>query len=211
MAFTSCEFVKQWPFLYHFTAIENLESIESSRELRSASELAKGSGTSLLPEKRKVARQVSVGTKSVWLQNQRPLYENNILFEGGWQIQHLIDRLNGLIFFWPGKDEGPSNYGTRHLGGNRWLTNVAAVRLCTSDLFDSDFAESLLFCPYNSGSPRCSGGKRSPRGPSTFPSAEKFQGTPATVVEVVVDGHFHLPASTEFFRTIEPTWSLARP
>jgi hypothetical protein len=99
MSFTLSAFVDRWPFLYHFTSVENVENIQSTRTLHCAAELASQSGICMPPEKRQEALRVGTSTNSIWLQNQKPLYEKNISFEDGWQMQQLIDCLNGFVFF----------------------------------------------------------------------------------------------------------------
>jgi hypothetical protein len=54
-----------------------------------------------------------------------------------------------------------------------------------------------LFCRFNSGAPRVVGGRRSPRGVTTFQPAGMFAGTPSDVVEVVFERSIVLPSSID--------------
>jgi hypothetical protein len=64
-----------------------------------------------------------------------------------------------------------------------------------------------LYCRYNSGSPRCSNGKKSPRGPDTFLSTLAFNGTPSQVVEVTFSSEIELPTQTKFGRQPGGPWN----
>jgi hypothetical protein len=195
MPFTLEAFIARRPFLYHFTAVENVDRIRQLRRLDSAAILSQKSEHFDLSKRRKTAEEIGQG---FWLQTQRPLYEKNICFVGGWVMADLLARLNTLIFFWPGTGKGPIPYGHRHRAGNKWPSKSAALRVDTRELFESANPAAVLFCPYNSGSPRCVNGRKSPRGPHTFLSVCDFPGTLSKVVEVVAKDTVHLPESTEF-------------
>ena len=181
MPFTLDAFIARRPFLYHFTAIENLDSIRYLARLDSAAILA-GKGNFSGPiEKREKAEPLSM-------------------------MPDLLARLSSLVFFWPGDDTGPIPYGRRHRIGNKWPSNAAALRIPSRELFESLKPNPIFFCPYNSGSPRWSGGQASPRGPHTFLSACDFPGTPCTVVEVVVKDSVKLPGGTKV--SVDDSWEL---
>jgi len=50
-----------------------------------------------------------------------------------------------------------------------------------------------LFCRFNSGSPRVSGGNKPPRGPETFVPGEQLFLPPSRVVETAFRGSVRLP------------------
>ena len=204
MPFTLKAFIDRRPFLYHFTAEENLAHIKSRRELTSAAKLSREG--LYLSEKRPNAVALSANAETIWLQTQSPLHAANIAFEGGWQMSDLLACLNSQVFFWPGSEQGPIDYGVRHFSGNRWPTNAVALRAKTSDLLASTKSESVLFCHYNSGSPRYAHGKASPRGPNMFLPVKDFCGTLSDVVEVSVKDRVSLPASTESSESLDGTW-----
>jgi hypothetical protein len=197
MPFSLQAFADTRPYLYHLTSVENLLGIKSCRTLKSAATLVREKDQLDLTQRRVNPISLSSSVTSSWLQTQRPLHFGNILFEGGWQMKDLLTRINSLVFFWPGTSEGPIPHGRRHFRGNDWPTACGAVRVRTQTLFDSLGGSEPLFCTYNSGSPRCSGGKKSPRGPNTFLSALRFDRAPSKVVEVVFDTNVALPSCTE--------------
>jgi hypothetical protein len=96
MPFTLDAFIARRPFLYHFTAVENLGGIRQLHRLDSAVMLAQKSERFDPFKQRKSAEEIGPG---VWLQTQRPLYEKNICFEGGWVMADLLAQLNSLVFF----------------------------------------------------------------------------------------------------------------
>ncbi len=123
--------------------------------------------------------------------------------KGGWQLVNLIDVLNSLVFFWPGKFDKPIDYGVRHY--NRYAEeNPKIIRMKSADLFSANLAP--LFCAFNSGSPRCTGGKGSPRGTDTFVTAAAFPKTASGVVELTFKGSVHLPASAEIAGDVSGPW-----
>jgi hypothetical protein len=199
MPFTLDSFVKLRPFLYHLTSVDNLDSIRSVRRLECGADFIKRSGSDdLLRRHRKGSCCVCVGNMSVRLQSQSPLHAGNIAFEDNWSLGDLIECLNRLVFFWPGTETGPSRYGTNHFASSSCDEKPIVLRVHTAKLFESNPVNKPLFCRFNSGSPRCVDGRKSPRGPSTFLPAEVFAGTRSEVVEVVFDGSVHLPDTTEY-------------
>jgi hypothetical protein len=104
MPFALDAFIARRPFLYHFTAVENLDAIRQLGRLDPAAVLAQKGNCFDLVGRRKRSQEIGPG---IWLQTQRPLYEKNICFEGGWAMADLLTRLNSSVFFWPGTENGP--------------------------------------------------------------------------------------------------------
>jgi hypothetical protein len=208
MAFTLERFIAIRKYLYHFTAAENLSAIRTERKLDSAAILTGRHGIVCPPTKRAVPMLNSSATAEFWLQTQAPLRVGNISFDQGWDIERFVNRLNGLVFFWPGDGDGPIAYGQRHAAGNDWPTKATAIRVETRALIDAHPRNSPLFCPYNSGAPRYSDGKASPRGRSTFLPAEAFERTAGKVKEVVFEGTVLLPICTQYFEVESEKWLL---
>jgi hypothetical protein len=206
MPFTLDAFIARRPFLYHFTAVENLDRIRYLRSIDSAAMLAGKSNPPVPIKKRDIAEPLKIEGHVVWLQTQRPLYEKNIRFQVGWTMLDLLARLNSLVFFWPGDGRGPIPHGDRHRTGNKWPSNAVALRIPSRELFESLSRDSVLFCRYNSGSPRWSNRQASPRGPHTFLPGCDFPGTPRAVVEVVVKDSVKLPGGTEV--SVDDSWEL---
>lgn len=63
------------------------------------------------------------------------------------------------------------------------------------------------FCKYNSGSPRCNNGNRSPRGADTFLPERAFAGAPSDVVEVTFRDSVELPPDTEVAGSLTGSWA----
>jgi hypothetical protein len=63
-----------------------------------------------------------------------------------------------------------------------------------------------LFCKYNSGSPRWSGGRARPRGSDTFSTAVDNSFRLGDVVEVVFKGSVSLPADTQYATDVAGPW-----
>jgi hypothetical protein len=147
------------PFAYHLTSVENLSSIRVTGCLETAASILERASQAELTRKHRPRRvPVFLNGEGVWLQSQAPLYERNILFCQGWGLEDLLGRLNSLVFFWPGTDDGPNIYGKRHLESASWDASVAILRVSTAELLDANATLSPLFCRYNSGSPRYSHG-----------------------------------------------------
>jgi hypothetical protein len=197
MAFSLEQFARIRPYLYHLTATDNLGRIRSCRSLESAESLMLQAGPrSLQHQRRAVHSRINVGGITVSLRDQSPLHEGNISFEAGWTFQKLLVLLNQRVFFWPGTADGPIEYGMRHY--TRYESEQPAVlRVQTRSLLRRNQHNPPLFCKYNSGSPRCSGGIRSPRGPSTFQAAGDNQYTPGSAIEVTFVCNALLPDDAE--------------
>jgi hypothetical protein len=137
--------------------------------------------------------------------NQAPLHAGNIELLGGWAFLDLLTRLSELVFFWPGNEQGPIKYGQRHLGSSFWQDSPAMLRLPTRDLLELN--REPLFCRFNSGSPRWSRGKPSPRGPQTFLPCHKFNKAAGDVIELVFPEVAYLPLSTECRTHTHAAWT----
>ena len=89
--------------------------------------------------------------------------------------------------------------------------SIAIVRTFVRmrELMESNRDSPPKFCCYNSGSPRCSGGQRSPRGDDTFLHYEDFNGTPSDVVEVVFHRRVQLPNSVGYGILTGDLWQSA--
>ena len=205
--FSLAEFFKRWPYAYHLTYSNNLPSIRDHRRLYSASRLMGMAGqTELLGRRRESRTPLMIEQSEVFLTDQKPLHSGNIVFEGGWELEDLIETLNTFVFFWPGTEEGPNGYGRGHFTRYRNEQPVM-VRAVTEVLLTLNAAVTPLFCPFNSGSPRFSRAMPSPRGPNTFLTAIEFPRPPARVVELVFAGGIQLPGSTQYSADLSGPWN----
>ncbi|MFH0826169.1 MAG: hypothetical protein V2B18_25740 [Pseudomonadota bacterium] len=206
MPFTLQDFNRTKTHLYHLTFCDNLENLRNERRLHSASEtIAQANQQGLMEQRRRAHVRLDVNGRSIWLRDQAPLHEGNIEFDQGCDMRRLVALLNGMVFFWPGNEEGAIKHGKRHYTRYR-DENPAIVRAKTSDIIGANRENQPLFCRLNSGSPRCSGGHRSPRGFGTFSSAPQCKFRPSDVVEVTFMKTAMLPGDTQVSFDGGETW-----
>jgi len=202
MPFSINEFVRRRPYLYHLTDQRNVARIRATGRLESAERLFHQAGLSSANRNhRKQSQIISIGDASIHVRDQAPLHRGNMELEPGWDFEDFVAHLNARIFFWPGRAEGPISYGVRHY--ERYASDQPVIlRAPSLELIDSNPNRAPLFCRYNSGSPRCSYGRKSPRKANTFASAEAAAFRGAEVVEVTFEGSVDLPRSTQ--RALSP-------
>jgi len=202
MAFALAQFLRYRPHLYHLTAVENLKSIVSTQKLRCANALLEEAG--LLRQavlRREEHLRVRTNEGTMLIRDQKPLVSGAIEFEEGWNLMRFVEYVNQHVFFWPGTAVGPINPGLNHF--ERYRTECPVIlRIATEDADPN----SLRFSRYNSGAPRCSGGKYSPRGSRTCLAANEFPGTASEVIEVVATGEFALATNMEMSFDLGLTW-----
>ena len=189
-------FVKARPYLYHLTDRANLVHIAGAGSLRCAGDWMEQAGRAdLLQTRRQNHERLTVPGRTIVIRDQAPLHRGNLLLPRGFTFEEFIESLNRRIFFWPGSAEKPISYGVRHFERYR-EEKPAILRIHFQALIDVNPTAQARFCPYNSGSPRCSYGQKSPRGPATFQLAKDFDRKPSQVVEVTFDQPLALPAQT---------------
>lgn len=209
MAFTFNEFAAIRPFVYHLTSRRNLQQLVASRVLLSASRLLTESGNHhWLATKRHETITIEYNGVLIDIRDQQPLYEGKMALQGGWTFGEVIRSLNDRVFFWPGKDNGPIDYGRRHY--ERYQNDdPVIVRVRTRDLLEANPAASPHFCKYNSGSPRTVNGSGSPRGPSTFVECSVATFTASTVREITFVDSVQLPDAFEHAATPYGPWEMS--
>ncbi len=195
-------FARTRPCLYHLTASSNADLIRRSLRLHPAIKiLTAARDTRAARVRRRDSLVVRVGKDAIQLRDQAPLHAGNVSFNDGWRLEDLVEHLNQHVFFWPGRRDGPIPYGVRHF--QRYAAEDAVVLvLNTAEVFAANAAQGPRFCQYNSGSPRCSGGKGSPRGPNTFAPASQYHGNPSSVVEVTFNDTVDLAECTVTYSPI---------
>lgn len=183
------------PYLYHLTDSTNLPGILACGRLSCTERLLTDGGRSdLLDRPRRGMTEVQVDGRRVAVRDQDPLHAGNIEFEAGWTFARFVRHLNRYVFFWPGTVRGPNDYGVRHFARYR-RSGPVLIRIPFTSVVDT--GATPLFCRFNSGSPRCSRGLRSPRGSRTFLLAGFFGEGAQRVVEVVFEDSILLPGSIE--------------
>jgi len=204
MAFTLKQFSAVRPYMYHLTARDNLQHIRELRVLYSAHQLlTESSNAPALNDKRKTLLPVKWKDRIVHIRDQSPLHRGNVSFIGGWDFNQLLRELNRQVFFWPGTSACPIDYGVRHFERYR-AERPIILRLKFLDVVSR---QEPYFCKFNSGSPRCTGGFGSPRGPSTFVSASEADFSPCKAVEITFRGEVALPKKLEIGDSISGPWA----
>jgi hypothetical protein len=201
MAFDLDRFTRTRPRLFHLTACANVARITRLGRLVCATTIYREAGS---PSRARVRRRshdtVALGRDVIQIRDQAPLHEGNAGLAAGWTIEDLVKYLNDHVYFWPGTAAGPVESGLRHF--QRYADeDCAVIELDTEAVFSMN--GHPLFCKYNSGSPRCNNGDKSPRGPDTFQRHNLFRGTPSNVVEVTFKNEMMLPDGALTLRTVE--------
>jgi hypothetical protein len=193
MSFQLDDLIRRFPFAYHLTARANLARIRKTGQLESAAALMRvANRVELLRVRRAGLMEIDVNGEAIILRDQAPLHTGHTDLQGGWDFPRFVESLNSQVFFWPGGEEEPIPHGQRHF--QRYESQGPAIlRVRLRDLIASNPDRAPLFCPYNSGSPRTVGGKKSPRGPSTFLPCDQFERNYQHVVEVTFHALAVLP------------------
>jgi hypothetical protein len=199
-------YVSARPYLFHLTHRGNLNHIrELARLFPAAVLMERANQIDLIRSLRRGYRQVSFEGRTIVIRDQDKLHRGNTGVPSGFTFEDLIESLNRRIFFWPGGTAGPISYGQRHY--ERYEEEHPVIlRIDFQSLVDANPSVSPLFCRYNSGSPRCFDGKKSPRGPNTFLPAADFHETASKVVEVTFDTEIILPPTTQFGKHPSGPW-----
>jgi hypothetical protein len=201
-------FLSLRPYAYHLTSVDNLPSIRAAGGLESAATLSDRGGArrGLLRQPRSKHVRLPMSRGAVWLRDQRRLKEGQMSLEGGWQFGDFVERLNSLVFFWPGKQDGPLRAGQQHFKYYQG-EHPEILRVGTEVLLRDNPGLTPLFCRYNSGFPRCNPRTgKSPRGPDTFVPSNQFTGSCSDVVELTFPGGVRLPNCTERASTPQGPW-----
>jgi hypothetical protein len=206
VSFDTASYAALRPFVYHLTARSNLSRIRSTRTLESAASLAEQANQSALLDARRAQHvPIVVEGEQVMLRDQAPLHARNMHLENGWTFERFIAHLNQRVFFWPGRDAGPNDYGWRHYGRYESEKPVV-VRVRFDALVEANPRVIPLFAKFNSGSPRWSNGAAPYRGSRTFVPADTAPFSASDVVEVTFHGRVELPASAEVADRPDGDW-----
>ncbi len=208
MAFTFGQYAALRPFLYHLTSTENAARLAGGAPMLTAAELMRRAGVPLETANSAIVR-FEVDGATVTVMDQRPLREANIAFQRGWDMRRLRTELRARVYFWPGDAEGPIPMGRNHM--ERYADEPdlrpAIVRVKLLDLLAHNPGLEPEFCRFNSGAPRFSGGRASPRGPETFQRAPLCNFNPGQVREVTFLDAVRLPPSAQWASTPAGPWT----
>jgi hypothetical protein len=159
----------------------------------------------LLRTPRRGSISVAVEGRTIVLRDQKPLHKGNIRLPNGFRFEDFVESLNQRLFFWPGDATKPIPHGVRHFEHYK-AENPAILRIELNALLELNPTAVPQFCRFNSGSPRCSHGKKSPRSPRTFLTQSEFGETASNVVEVTFESEIHLPRTTELSSSPQGPW-----
>lgn len=194
------------PVAWHLTSARNVARLRETGRLECTQSLMLRAGRAAARERRKASETIRVDGHDVVIRDQAPLFEGNIGFEEGWDFARLLQHLDSHVFFWPGTDAGPVPSGRRHFA--RYIDageSLAFLRVDAKALVREN--GEPRFSVYNSGSPRMTGGRPSPRGSRTFLPAAALDRTAGDVVEMVFVGEARLPRSTVVSSSPAGPWS----
>jgi len=192
--------------LYHLTARENIERVHDLARLESTAFLMEAADQRSNVRARRMGKlPLSIGPHRVVIRDQAPLRAGNIEFEAGWGPEDLVDDLNRRVFFWSGWEHGPIEHGLNHFERYR-SENPVLLRVRFESLRSHNQEHTPLFCKFNSDSPRCYHGRRSPRGPATFLPAQACPYGAGSVVEVTFLYWVTLPPDTEVSNNLGGGW-----
>ena len=199
------------PYLYHLTAAENISRIQRTRRLNSAAQLFEAARRpDLIRVRRRQHERVSVEGEQIVIRDQAPLHRGNVGLQPEWEFADLIAMLNRQVFFWPGGPQSPIAYGVRHFERYR-AEDTRIIRVPLVDLMAANASLEPHVCRYNSGSPRCNGGRPSPRSANTFVPLSTSQLRPGQVVEVTLSPSAALPVTAEVARSLNGEWQRLFP
>ncbi len=207
MPFTLAEFAARSPYAFHLTARQNLDFVMEKGALYPSELLLREAGLqNWLAEKRGEHVDAAIPGRKIVVRDQAPLHRGNMTLDDGWSFGDFIVHLNRRVFFWAGKKDGrPIDYGRRHFERYAGESPVI-IRVLTEDIFAANSAITPEFCRYNSGSPRCSNGKRSPRGAKTFSTCNLAEFRASEVVEITFAASVILPSTAEIGESPDGPW-----
>jgi hypothetical protein len=196
------------PYIYHLTARENLGYIRATGRLYSTAALLTRAGEDHLAQRRRIEHlYVWVDGHRVMIRDQKPLYEGHISFDADCQLADLVGMLNQRVFFWPCSPNGNlSSYGESHWSRYESESPVL-LRISLKALLEVNSTAIIDFCRYNSGAPRTTGGRKSPRGRETFVPPDSFDGPPSDVVEVTALHAVDLPHDVLLATALDSSWT----
>ena len=209
MAFSLEQLLELRPYLYHLTAASNVPRILARGSLESAEDLLVAGGRpELVSDRRVAAVDLSIAGERVHVRDQKPLFEGNMHLDEGWTFDGFVAHLNRYVFFWPGDEKGPIDSGLRHWGRYE-EERPRMLRLNSSILLAPQNRGRVRVCRFNSGSPRWTRGRPSPRGSRTFVRPDDADFTPGSTVEIVVEGPVELGAEVWTGASPSGPWVIA--
>lgn len=218
MPFSQQHFILHRPYLYHFTLPTNLDLLQRLGEMASAAEWVRRANAyrtqihdprAFLSSPRTATHELQVGPgQAITLNDQKPLARRSS-FGGrlrGTRAAY-VRRLNSLVFFWPGTEQGPRPKNQLSKGFSLRYPDYAQVRVSTADVWTAN--SRIRFCTCNSGAPQARDGLV--RGLTIFRRLSHPDLELRKVAEVVFEDRLLLPQSTQVRLPHEQSWELLFP
>lgn len=210
--FTRSHFLQHRPYLYHYTAPGNLDRLRADRAMHSAAawvaranahrpQIADVHAFLGTARERPVSVEIAPG-ESIILNDQRPLRNPDAFYALCGTYEDFIRLLNGLVFFWPGRDV-PTPKGDLAASFAKRYAAYGCLRVRTEDVWLE--GTDIRFCDCNSGAPQLR--DRLTRGPQIFVEHTYRAIELTRVAEVVFRNSVSLPASTEWKSLGTDAWS----
>lgn len=156
--------------------------------------------------RRRAHEALTIDGERVIIRDQAPLHRGNVDLGSGWSFEDLVTTLNQHVFFWPGDAASPNPYGVRHF--QRYSAeDTKIIRIPLLDTIAANPEREPLVCRYNSGSPRCNGGRPSPRSADTFIPIGRSTLRPREVIEVTFSPDVFLPESCVVADSLDGEWA----
>ncbi len=216
MPFPRERFLEHRPYLYHFTNAANVALLRRERAMLSAAAWIDRANafqpgqvldplTYLGTARPGRPRLLVEENLAVVLNDQQPLLDEGAFYklEDNCTVADFIRCLNGYVFFWPGKDEGPTPKGDLGKSFRKKYTAYGQIRILTAHIWVGGDSP-IRFCSCNSGAPQWR--DRLTRGPGIFKSHQEADFAISKVAEVVFPHRLALPESTEWKPPSETDW-----
>lgn len=215
MAFTRNHWVRHRPFLYHYAPLENVKRIIKRGEMLSAAiivrkayaydptQIPDPSAFLRTPRERSIVLRVGPLVEDLFeLNDQLPMLHESSFAELDGTRDDFIELLNGFVFYWPGRQEGPVTKGDHGQSFRERYKHFAELRIPVAEVWTDRFFPK--FCRYNSGAPQAR--DRVKRGASIFVDASDAELVTRKVVEAVFPEQVALPPSTQWRDDVFSDW-----
>ena len=214
MAFTRKHFILHRPYLYHFTNAGNAELLRRCREM-----LCTAAWVLAANQFRPQVEDVDafLGTARlgpivlsvrpdcvVTLNDQLPLRNREGFAARRGTYEDFLRCLNGLIFFWPGDEGGPTPKGSLAETFARRYAAFGCLRVPSAGVWAEGEHAAVQFCTCNSGAPQVR--DRIERGPHIFVACDDAALRLPKVAEVVFPQRLALPENTQWRGPGERGW-----
>lgn len=191
------ELARQWPYCYHITFFENLDSIVASRALYSAGFLLATAGLNQRCHLRADEQTIQVGARQLILRNQIALNPAFIALPEGDSLEDYVAFLNERTYFWPGTHEGPVADGLRMFAAHTASRPPIVIRAPTVALIEQNRNAEMLVATCNTGASWVDRNGKTSRARDAVVPLSKYSGNPCAIAELSYRAAAKLPRSCE--------------